>query len=128
MTEYQEPSFPAIFRQVPINPKEVKVEDLLRGFQDLITVLGEWNENLKVILDAGINSDNKDEVTAAFTSNATPDTEDGITHTLGKVPSGFRVVKQDKSASVYDGGTTNTKTLIYIKASVASVALTIEVF
>lgn len=60
-----------------------------------------------------------------FTSNATPDTEDAIAHTVGAIPIGYIVVKQDKAASLYLGSTTWTNSNVYFKCNVASVAFTI---
>jgi len=60
-----------------------------------------------------------------FTSNATPDTEDTVAHTIGAVPVGYIVLKQDKAGSLYDSGTAWTSTNVYLKCSVASVTFTI---
>ena len=60
-----------------------------------------------------------------FTSNATPDTEDTIGHTIGAIPVGYIVLKQDKAGSLYLGSTTWTSTNIYFKCNVASVTFTI---
>ncbi len=120
MTVYQEPSFPALFR--------VDEKDLREFDRDLITVLVDMSENLKAILEKGINEDNLDKVFVTFTSNASPDTEDSVVHTLGKVPQGFRVVNKDKAADVYDSGTAWTKTNIFLKTNVATAILKLEVF
>lgn len=63
-----------------------------------------------------------------LTSNGTANTEDTVVHDLGRVPRGFLVIKQDKAASVYDSGTAWTQSRIYIKTSVATVALTLWIF
>jgi hypothetical protein len=60
-----------------------------------------------------------------FTSNATPDTEDAIAHTIGAIPVGYIVLKQDKAGSLYMSGTTWTSSNVYFKCNVASVAFTI---
>lgn len=60
-----------------------------------------------------------------FTSNATPDTEDTIGHTIGAIPVGYIVLKQDKAGSLYLGSTTWTSTNTYFKCNVASVTFTI---
>lgn len=62
------------------------------------------------------------------TTNATPDTEDAFTHSLGRIPKGFLVVSKDKAGDIYDGGTANTTTALNLKCSVASVAFKIYVF
>lgn len=60
-----------------------------------------------------------------YTSNAVADTEDTIAHTLGSVPIGYIVIKQNKASSVYEGGTSWTSTNIYLKQSNTSVTTTI---
>jgi hypothetical protein len=60
-----------------------------------------------------------------FTSNATPDTADSITHTLGSVPIGFIVINMDKGAVIYDSGTAWTSTTISLKTNTASTTATI---
>lgn len=63
-----------------------------------------------------------------FTSNGTADTEDAVTHTLGRIPLGYIVAGQDKAAILYDGLTAWTDTTIYLKSSATSVAWTVLVF
>jgi hypothetical protein len=60
-----------------------------------------------------------------FTSNATPDTEDTVAHTIGAVPVGYIVLKQNKAGSLYLGTTSWTSSNVYFKSNVASVAFTI---
>ena len=72
--------------------------------------------------DRGENIDGEFQV---FTSNATPDTADSITHTLGAVPIGFLVVNLDKGAVIYDSGTAWTTTTISLKTTVASTLVTV---
>jgi hypothetical protein len=79
---------------------------------------------MKGILDRGISlTDNIDAVIASFTSNATPDTEDTVAHTLGRIPSYFIVADINKGGVVYRGATTFTKTNVYLKTTVASAAV-----
>jgi len=63
-----------------------------------------------------------------YTTNATPDTEDTIAHGLGRTPVGYVVVCKDKAGDVYKGTTAWDGTNIYLKCSIASVAVTILVF
>jgi hypothetical protein len=63
-----------------------------------------------------------------FTSNGVANTEDVVTHKLGRIPVGYIVVKQDKAGIVYDSTTTWTTSTIALKSSVASVAWTLMVF
>lgn len=60
-----------------------------------------------------------------YTSNATPDTEDTLTHNINAVPVGYLVVKQNKAGSLYAGSSAWTTTKMYLKCSVASVQFTI---
>lgn len=62
-----------------------------------------------------------------FTSNATPNTEETVTHGLSRVPTGYIVVSQDKAASLYKGQAW-TNEIIYLKSSVASTAWKILIY
>ncbi len=61
-------------------------------------------------------------------SNGTANTEFTVRHDLGRIPTKFAVVNKDKAGDVYKGSTAWTKEAIYLKCSVASVALTLEVW
>ena len=73
----------------------------------------------------GSDPDNMFGVWKTYTSNATPNTEDAITHGVGLVPVGYLVFVQDKAASFYKSGTAWTTNQIFLKCSVASVTVTI---
>lgn len=63
-----------------------------------------------------------------ITSDATPDTEFSVTHTLGSVPVGRIILYQDKAGSLYQGpstGTAWTDTTAYFKCDVASVTFAV---
>lgn len=102
--------------------KDKRDVDLFNALQDFHTVLVS-------ILNRGIKfSDNVDCRLVTGTTSATPDSENTIAHTLGKVPIGYIVYSQDKAGSLYLGTTTWTTTNIYLKCNVASVAYKIIVF
>lgn len=121
MTKPIEPSFPAIFTQ---NARDLRPFD-----RDMIQVLGSWAMNLVAILDSGISfSDNVDVASVTFTSSGTPDAENTVAHTLGKIPTGYIVTSLNKAASVYKGTTAWSATNIYLKSNVASTEVKILVF
>lgn len=94
-----------------------------------LEILNEIQVGLEPILNRGITfSENVDIVFVQFTSSATPDAENTVAHTLGKVPTGFIVYSLDKAGVVYRSGTAFTATNIYLKVNVASVAVKILVF
>ncbi len=96
---------------------------------DLYRVLSEFFRKITTILNRGITFDeNVDCRLINFTSSATPDAENTIAHTLGKVPIGYIVYGKDKAGDVYTGGTAWTTTNLYLKVNVASVAVKIIVF
>lgn len=80
---------------------------------------------LQNVLHADEAADLESKINGVFISgvtNATPNTEDGFAHTLGRVPRGFIVITKDKAGDMYAGSTANTNALIYLKNAVASVA------
>lgn len=121
MTKFSEPNFPALFTEQ---------FDKLRTFdKELITALSNWSMVLKSILDGGISvDDNMDMSRVTIVTHATPGTETGYSHGLGKVPQGYIVTGQEAAGSVYDGSTANSKTTLYLKSDVASKTFRILVF
>jgi len=65
---------------------------------------------------------NLDAVWVVFTSNGTANTEDATMHTLGRTPKWIWPMIPDKAARLYDSTTAHTKTTLYTKTSVATVA------
>ena len=47
---------------------------------------------------------------------------------LNKTPNGYLVIKKSAAVDVYDGDTISARNLIYLKASIASVTITVRVF
>jgi hypothetical protein len=121
MTLYLEPNFP-ILVQGDFNK--------LRQFdKDLIGTLNVWSMTLKSILDGGISiDDNVDASLVSVVSHATPGSEFSVSHRLGKVPQGYIVTGQDGAGSVYDGSTTNTNAILYLKSDVSSKTFRLMVF
>ena len=63
-----------------------------------------------------------------FTTSATPDAENTISHTMGVIPLGFTILWQDKAGSLYQGPTTGTNwtsSNVYLRCDVASVTFKI---
>jgi hypothetical protein len=82
----------------------------------------------RIRFGAGVDGERGENISGewqTYTSNATPDTADSITHTLGSVPIGFIVVNLDKGAVIYDSGTAWTTTTISLKCNTASTTATI---
>jgi hypothetical protein len=121
MTKFSEPNFPALFTEQ---------FDKLRTFdRELITALSNWSMVLKSILDGGISIDDNVDATRVYvTSHATPGTEFGVAHGLGKIPQGYIVTGQTDAGSVYDGVTANSRTTLYLKSDVSSKTFRILVF
>lgn len=118
MTQYAEPTLPAVLN--------ANMGDLSQFDKDLVSSIGQWAQVLQAILDKGISlHDNVDADVVSFTSNAAPNTEDAVAHNLKKVPSFFIVGSLDKGGVVYKGSTAFTETHVYLKNTVASVAVTL---
>jgi hypothetical protein len=119
---YQPRLFPAIFKSAAVSGQLRKVDE------DLLAELSNMNNDLKNIFDKGISfSENFDCVFVTYTSNATPNTEDTVAHTLGKLPTGYIPILKDKAGDFYNTSSP-TKTDLLIKCSVASVTTTLLVF
>lgn len=96
---------------------------------ELYTLLQRFSNDLMKILNGGIIfSDNVDCSIISFTSSGTPDAENTVAHTLGKIPDGYLICSQDKAGSLYKGASAWTSSNIYLKCNVASVVYTIIIF
>lgn len=91
-------------------------------FQNVITCL-----NGRVRFGPGTSGNNGENMAGQFltiTTNATPNTEDTFSHTMGSIPVGYIIIGQNKAGSLYqlsNTGTAWTSSKIYLKCSVASV-------
>ena len=77
-------------------------------------------------ITSGQRAHNIDGVWLVYTSNAVADTEDAVTHALGRTPAGFYQGIPNKAGVAYLSVTNPTKTTIYLKANIA--ALTVNLF
>ena len=109
---------------VPILPGMPNAEYLYNDqLQELFQVLN----NISLTSRDGViqhndKAGNLDAKYIVFTSNGTANTEDAVTHDLGRIARYYFPVSQDKAATLYDGGTAPTSTTIYLKSSATSVA------
>lgn len=81
------------------------------------------------LLNNGLSFDDNfyaETLTVADTGAA--NSENAITHTLKKVPTGFFLIYKDRAGDAYDSGTTWTATTIYIKFSAANSSIKLLVF
>src|SRR3989337_89823 len=74
----------------------------------------------------GVRPDNVDGVWVSYTSNATPDTQDSVAHTLKRTPKGFLVMSINKAGTVYKSAAFDA-TNLYLKCNVASTAVVLFV-
>lgn len=117
---FQKISLPSILSLL----KNVSIYD-----KELLKSLNDQHSNLDAILNRGISfSDNVDCVFKTFTSSATPDAENTVAHTLGKVPTGYLVYSVNKAAVVYKGSTSWSASNIYLKVNVASTEVKVIIF
>lgn len=111
-------------------PAVFSLEKKLRPFDDeIIRTLTALISNLRAIFDRRVGvSDNLDVVEVSYSSNGSANTEDAVAHLLGRIPVGFIVTSRDKAGIVYASGTAFTKTNLYLKVSVTTVAVKLLVF
>jgi hypothetical protein len=76
----------------------------------------------------GANKENLDIEFRDVTSHAVADTEFTVSHSLGRLPGGYMVVKRDKAATVYNGITSWTDSAIYLRCNVSSASLRLIIF
>ena len=97
--------------------------------KNLERALDSFCNSVRTLINKGLRpSDNFDAFEISITTNATPGVETAIAHGLKRVPSGYWVVKRNKAAHIYDGGTAWTSENIYVRSDVATVTARIIVF
>lgn len=67
-------------------------------------------------------------VYVTYTTNATANTADSVTHTLGRVPVGYLEVRCSNSGTLYDGGVAFTSSTISLKCTTASNTVTVLIW
>jgi hypothetical protein len=103
----------------PTNTWEKNVEE---------EMLSAWQE-LSAIVNKGLRSaDNFDAIIVTVSDTGNADTQFDVTHSLGRVPAGYRVVFIDKGAAIYDAGAPWDTAKIYLASNVANCNVKIEVF
>lgn len=77
-------------------------------------------ENIQFILNNGITfTENFDAKFLTITFSAA-DTNVATFHGLGRVPTGYIVIGRSAAASIYNGSSANTSSLLYLRASAAA--------
>jgi hypothetical protein len=110
------------------NPREkLLLQQFMKEMLDMSFRLTFLNKDGGV--GGGTRSYNLDAVWVAYVSNVTANTEDTVSHNLGRIPLGIWVGIPDKSAVVYaDNEAAWSTTNIRLKASAATVTVRILVF
>ncbi len=109
--------------QLPDPLKDVKtfpeLIEAIRKYQtDLNEALLRFTRRIVDVLNGGIKiTDNFDAQIVTVTLTAA-DTEQAVSHTLKRVPTGYIVLSNDKAAIIYDGTTSWTSSTIYIRSNV----------
>lgn len=123
-------------RVLPVLLGGESLEELIEKFNELsrattdMLIVGERGgldkANVKI---RGLSHRNIDWVTVPYTSNAAPNTEDIVTHNLGRIPTGYLVTDRNKAGAIYSSQKSLwTTTTMRLKSDVASTAVTLLVF
>ena len=108
---------------------------------DNVNIVTDLNENMdkidtyltNLLIGLGNGSDGTkvgklDAEFQVYTTNLNANTEDNVTHTLGRIPIGFIIINKDKACDIYKSTTAWSTTNIYLKCTAASSAVTIIIF
>lgn len=94
----------------------------LEGLKRWLTI---WAGDVTAQINGGINfgtNINGNIIDVIFTA---ANTEQAVTHSLNKIPTGYVMMGTSASTVLYNGSTTNTVTVMYLKASAAA---TVKIF
>lgn len=96
--------------------------------EDLLKILLDKDLNLSSMLNNGLNFDeNFDGKVVSYTSNAVAGTQDTVAHGMGRVPTNFIVIFNDKAGTVHASAAFDA-TNVYFTCSAASATLRILLF
>jgi len=88
-----------------------------------------YSQEIAQVINKGIKfTDNFDAQIKTISDSGVADSENTVAHTLKRVPTGYLILKINKSGIVYDSGSTWTDTNIYLKCNSANAAITILIF
>lgn len=115
------PQIDPFLKQSPENPDTTWGKNLQLALRDYTAKLGQ-------ILNKGLRFE--DNLSSYIGSTTTPgaDVEFSISHGLKRVPVGYLVIGQDKAAVVYNGSTSWTADVIYLKCNTATVIVKVIIF
>ncbi len=94
-------------------------QSVRKQFDELLTYVSFGATN-------GLKAGNMDGHWKEATSHAVANTEFSITHHLNRVPTGYLIGQRNKAGIIYNGSTTWTDSLIYLKCDVTE--MTFRVF
>lgn len=116
------PHIAKVLPQPETQPKDPFLRSLQQGLHE------SW-QKLAEVVNGGLRpEDNESLSKVTVTSDATPDTEFAVAHTLKRTPVGYRIIRKDKAGDVYDGVTAFDTSNIYLKCAVASVTMTLYIW
>ena len=93
---------------------------------DLNKSLMDYSYLLSQILNGGIKlQDNLNAQIKTVASTGAANTEFTVSHTLGRVPSGYIIISNSGAGYVYNGTTAWTATAIYLRHSAINAAITV---
>jgi hypothetical protein len=112
-------------------PEEIVpwANNLVETLQEMLVVGERGGLDKANVKRRGLALGNLDWVTVAYTSNASANTEDTVTHNLGRIPIGYLVIDRDKAGMVYSSNKGAwTTTTMRLKCDVGTTATTLLVF
>ena len=101
--------------------------DKIQEPKDQMRFISIFFDQIKMLINNGLQfADNFDSKILTLTFSAAS-TDTSLTHGLGRVPTGYVILKRSASMTVYDGSAAWTSNLIYLRASAAG-SVTVLVF
>ncbi len=108
-------------------PAEFQVS-VSRWCRDLGESLLKYSTKIGDMLNGGLRLSENLDVQIKTISIAAADTEETVSHTLKRVPSGYLVIGINKAAIIYDGATAWTTLNLYIKTNTADTTVKLLIF
>lgn len=84
--------------------------------EDLRIMLGQFIDQVAATLNGGIDIPLNTKAEIHLVQFNAPNTEVGVTHTLGRVANGYIAIRRSVSAALFDGPTSWTSNRIFVRS------------
>lgn len=111
-----------------MKPHMVLNGDTPQAVRDMIEQHGRALQQISFGDATGNSEDQNIDCTYATVKLVTVGADNAVAHNLGRVPVGYKIVRQKQKAIIWDGTASFTSTNIYLQTDTANIDVTVLIF